>query len=101
MQNLIASLLSFLLVEPIQSGIAETLAAAGAPQAVISELSACAGAAAPTIVERAAGDPLWTISTAFRLWTGWTRPETVLAEAAPGCAAALEAARPFLAEATS
>lgn len=100
MQDLIASLASLLLIEPIQAGITDRLAAAQAPQAVISELTACAGAAAPAIVARAAGEPLWTISTAFRLWTGWTRPETVLAETAPGCGPAVEAARPFLAEET-
>jgi hypothetical protein len=100
MQDLIAGVVSLMLIEPIQAGIADRLAASRAPQAVISELAACAGAAAPAIVARAAGEPWWTVSTAFRLWAGWTRPETVLAETAPDCAAAIAAARPFLAEQT-
>ncbi|WP_157928958.1 hypothetical protein [Pararhizobium haloflavum] len=33
---------------------------------------------------------------ALGVWSGFADPQTVLLEAAPGCAAAIEAARPFI-----
>jgi hypothetical protein len=47
-------------------------------------------------VERAGADPWWAIRTAFGAWIGTIRPEAVLADAAPGCGPAMQAARPFL-----
>ena len=101
MQDLIAALVSFFLIQPVQAQIAEALSAARAPQAVVAQMTACAHSAAPVLLERAAADPWWAVSTATRLWVGLAKPEIVLAEGAPGCAAAIEAARPFLTEQTS
>jgi len=101
MQDLIAALVSFFLIEPLQAEIAEKLAAARAPQAVVAQVTACAETAVPVVVERTSSDPWWAVSSTVRLWAGWARPETVLVEAAPGCAAAVEAARPFLMERVS
>ncbi|API60382.1 hypothetical protein BSL82_14700 [Tardibacter chloracetimidivorans] len=101
MQDFIAALVSFFLIEPLQAEMAERLAAAQAPQAVVAELTACARSGAPTLLERATNDPAWAASNAVRLWAGWVRPDQVLVEAAPGCAAAVEAARPFLTEPSS
>ena len=96
MQDFIAALVSFFLIEPLQAQMADKLAAARAPQAVIAEVAACARTAAPIIVERATANPWWAASNAFGVWTGTARPEALLVEAAPGCAGAVEAARPFL-----
>lgn len=98
MQSLVATLVSFFLLEPLQGEIADKLAAARAPQAVIAEITSCARTAAPVIVERAVGDPWWAASGAFRVWAGTADPEALLLEAAPGCASAARAARPFLGE---
>jgi hypothetical protein len=95
MQDLIATLVSLFLIEPLQAEIGENLGAARAPQAVVAAVTACARTAAPVFVERAASDPWWAASSAVRLWAGWVPPETVLVEAAPGCAAALGPARPL------
>ena len=47
MQDLIAALVSFFLIEPLQAEMADKLAAARAPQAIVAEVTACARDAAP------------------------------------------------------
>ncbi len=101
MQDLIATLVSFFLIEPLQVEIAERLAAARVPQAVVAEVSACARGAVPTLLERAANDPAWAASNAIKLWLGWARPDEVLVAIAPSCAPAVETARSFLGSASS
>ena len=101
MQDLIATLVSFLLIQPLQAEMSERLSAGRAPQAVIAEVAGCARAATPLIVARATSDPWWVASNAFGIWVGTRRPEQVLLEAAPGCTSAVQAARPFLAGAGS
>lgn len=96
MQDLVAALISFFLIEPLQAEMADKLAAARAPQAVLNEVSACARAARPVIVERATNDPWWAVSSVVQVWIGSARPEAILADTAPACRPAIEAARPFL-----
>lgn len=98
MQDIIAALASFFLIEPLQAEVAERLAKAGAPQAIVSEVTVCAKAATPLIIERTASDPWWAGSTAIRLWMGSAEPAAILIEIAPACAPAAGAARPFLTE---
>lgn len=96
--SLIAFLVSTFLVGPLQSELGSRLAQARAPAAIVQQVEACATAAIPALVDRAAADPWWALSSAFGAWVGTTSPEAVLRDAAPGCAPALAAARPFLAE---
>lgn len=96
MQDLIAALISFFLVQPLQAGIADALSAARAPQAVVAEVTACAASSAPAIIERAANDPLWAADRVVRIWIGALSYQAALREAAPPCGRALDAARPFL-----
>nr|AGS49884.1 long-chain-fatty-acid--CoA ligase [uncultured bacterium esnapd21] len=98
MQDFIAALVSFFLIEPLQAEMADKLAAARAPQAIVAEVASCARTATPLILARATSEPWWAASTAFGLWFGTTRPEGLLVEVAPGCAGAVQAARPFLSE---
>jgi hypothetical protein len=95
-QDIIISIVSFFVVEPLQTGLADKLAAAGAPQTVIAQVSQCARAATPALAERVTSDPWWAVATTAQIWSGTTSPETVLGEAAPSCAPALQTARPFL-----
>lgn len=95
-QDIILSLVSFFVVEPLQVELADKLAAARAPQAVIAQVSQCAREATPVLAERVMADPAWGVAETVRVWTGMTSPETVLGAAAPSCASAVEAARPFL-----
>jgi hypothetical protein len=95
--DLIAFLVATFLVGPLQSTLAEQLADARAPVAVVQQVTQCAAEAAPGLVARAGADPWWAIRTALGAWTGATSPEAVLADAAPGCVPAFQAARPYLA----
>lgn len=96
MQDIIASMVSLFLIEPLQAEMADKLAAARAPQALVAELTACVRDAAPVIVDRANSDPWWAVTSGFQVWIGTARPETLLADAAPSCDGAIRAARPFL-----
>ena len=96
MQDFIAAVISFFLVEPLHEHLNEMLAKARVPQAVVNEVISCAQTAAPVIVERAASDPWWAVFNGIRLWAGWVRPDALLVDAAPRCAPAVHAARPFL-----
>jgi hypothetical protein len=95
-QDIIFALVSFFVVDPLQAELADKLAAARAPQAVISQVSQCAREATPVLAERVMSDPAWGVAETVRIWTGMTSPETVLGEAAPSCATAVQAARPFI-----
>ena len=96
MHDIIAALVAFFLTGPLQAEIADRLADGRAPHAVIADMAACGRMAAPLMVQRATSDPWWAASSAFRIWIGTARPEALLLEAAPGCAGAVRAARPFL-----
>jgi hypothetical protein len=96
MQDLIAALVAFFIIEPLQAEIGEKLAAARVPQSVITEVAACAQAAAPVIVKRAINDPLWGITTTLSIWIGSAKPDAMLIDAAPSCAQSVQAARTFL-----
>jgi hypothetical protein len=96
-ESLMAWLVATFLLGPLQSGLAEQLQAARAPAAVMEPVARCATAAAPQVLARAGADPWWAIRTAVGAWTGAISPEAVLADAAPGCAPAFLAARPYLA----
>lgn len=101
MQDVIAALVSLFLIGPLQDSLADRLAAAGAPQVALAEVTSCASNATPAVAGRAWNDPWWAIVTAVKLWSGRARPETVLVDAVPSCAAAVEAALPFLGERAS
>lgn len=96
MADIVAALVSLLLVQPLQAELSERLSAARAPQAVVAEVAACARAAAPTMAQRAWGDPWWAASTVVQVWIGKAKPEAVLREAAPACGPALRSAAPYL-----
>lgn len=95
--DILAFLVATFLLNPLQSGLASQLEAARAPAAVTRQVTECAAAATPRLIERAAADPWWAVTTAVSAWIGTARPEAVLRDAAPACAPALEAARPYLA----
>jgi hypothetical protein len=96
MQDIIAALISFFLIDPLQAQMSERLKEARVPPAFVSEIGSCARTATPVIVDRAWSDPWWAVSTAAGIWMGQTRPEAALAQAAPACAPAIGKARPFL-----
>jgi hypothetical protein len=97
MRDFFLWLLTSLVVDPMQAEWGARLGAAGAPPPVVAGLARCAGEAAPALASRAAGDPGWGVTTVAGVWLGVRDSMAVVAEATPGCAAAVETARPFLA----
>jgi hypothetical protein len=95
-EALLAWFVATFLLAPVQSGLTAALEAGRAPAAVVEQVTRCAADATPRLVDRALGDPWWAFSTAIGASIGTTSPESVLRDAAPGCAAALAAARPFI-----
>ncbi len=94
----LAWLVATFLLGPIQAGMTSRLEAARAPTAVVRQVTDCAAEAAPRLVARATEDPVWAVTTAIGAWIGTTDPVAVLRDAGPACPAAMQAARPFLAE---
>ena len=92
----LAALVSFFLIDPLQAEMSKRLTAAGAPPTVVADVASCARTATPALVDRATGDPWWAATTAVGIWLGSTKPDAVLVDAAPACAPAIDAARPFL-----
>lgn len=95
LQELLASLVSLLIVDPLQAEMSERLAQVRAPQAVISDVRTCAEASLPRLADRAMAEPLWVVTTALNVWTGQTAPEGILGTT-PQCEAALKSARIYL-----
>jgi hypothetical protein len=96
MTSILFALVSFILLQPIERAITDQLARAEAPRAVVEQVVACTRQAAPAALDRVSEDPVWAVSTVLGLWWGDEDAGSVLAEVAPACDAALQAARPFL-----
>lgn len=96
MQELLAALVSFFLVEPLQNELADKLAASQTPSALVARVMDCKAQAAPALVDRAVADPWWAVASAAGIWTGMALPEALLVEVAPGCKPALAAVQPFI-----
>lgn len=93
-------LVSFFITGPFQSDLAERMAAARVPAATASaamaQVQQCATAAVPALAGRAVEDPWWGVTTVAGIALGMTEARTVLATAAPACAAAMAAVEPLL-----
>jgi hypothetical protein len=96
LQELLATLVSALIVDPLQAEMNERLAQIRAPQAVIADVRACTEASVPKLAERAMADPLWVVTTTLDVWTGRSAPEEVLGGTSAQCDAAIKAARVYL-----
>jgi len=95
-RDAVMALMSFFVIQPMQTSLERALTSAGAPPAIVQSVAPCATAAAPQLAERAMNDPVWAVSTAIGVWTGASTPENVLADAAPQCGPVIRAASGFL-----
>lgn len=85
MQDIIAALISFFLIEPVQAHIAEEYTAAGFSVEAANQVATCFSAASPEIIERAGNNPGWAVGHAIGYWTGTSTIEAILRDAAPDC----------------
>lgn len=96
LQELLATIVSVLIVDPLQGEMNERLAQIRAPQAVIADMRSCAEASLPKLADRAMAEPLWVVTTALNVWTGRSAPEDVLGGTSAQCDTAIKAARVYL-----
>jgi len=95
-RELILSLISSFIIQPVEADLKQSLTAAGAPYAVVSSVKACARTAGPALVERASSNWWWATSTGFKVATGMKEPVDVVATYAPDCREAIDAANAYL-----
>ncbi|MGU3494044.1 hypothetical protein ACLBXM_08380 [Xanthobacteraceae bacterium A53D] len=88
MQEIFAALISFFIIQPLESELKESLASAGIAQEQVGQALGCLQAEGPAVVNRAMDNPGWAVSTTVGLWIGTSNPREVLAEAAPRCVTA-------------
>ena len=93
MQDIIAALISFFLIEPVQARVAEHYAETGLSAQAATEAASCFSEVTPAILERAVNSPTWAVSHAFGYWTGISTVGGILSDIAPDCAVAVEKAR--------
>lgn len=96
LRDLFFSLLSTFVIEPYLAEINAQLDGATAPAIVAEQLQSCAEIVGPILAERASGDLWWGTTTVVGVAIGMTDPKTVIAEADPLCATAIETVRPYL-----
>ncbi|EIM25241.1 hypothetical protein [Microvirga lotononidis] len=96
LQEILAAIVSALIVDPLQAEMSERLAQIRAPQTVIADMRTCAEASLPKLADRALADPLWVVKATLDVWTGRTAPEEVLGGTSAQCDAAIKAARIYL-----
>lgn len=88
MQEIIAALISFFLIEPVQAHIAERYVDSGLSAQAAAQAASCFSEATPGILNRVGSDPAWAVSHAVGYWIGTTTVEAIVADAAPQCALA-------------
>lgn len=98
LENLLISLFTTLVVGPIQAELKNTFVLERAPAEIVAQVNACVIEAPRALSARAVSDPVWAISSVVGVWAEVTTPESLLRQAVPGCAPALEAAQPYLAK---
>jgi hypothetical protein len=96
MNELVLSLVSFFLINPLQAELDRYLTEAKVPVELIKQVKDCAITAGPTIANRVTDDPGWAVSSIYHVWVGSAHPEDILVEAAPTCKATVDAVRPYL-----
>lgn len=96
-QDILLSVINLLIVEPLQADMNERLAAAHAPQVVISEVRTCAMSALPILLDKASTDPTWAATTVIGVWLGTAGPGDVLGTTSSSCEAAIKSATTYLA----
>jgi hypothetical protein len=89
-------LLATFVLAPVQAEIDGRLQAAHASRAVAEQVRTCIAGATPDLVRKASGDWVWGATTVIGVATGLSDPLKILADEAPGCRPAIDAARPFL-----
>jgi hypothetical protein len=91
MQEFFIALISFLLIEPVQSAMAERFG--DVSPAMAASVTTCLRDAAPVLVQQSWDDPWQAATHVLGIWSGVTPPEDILAGTTASCAETVEALR--------
>lgn len=90
MQEIIAALISFFLIEPVQAHIAERYVDSGLSRQAAAEAASCFSEATPGILRRVGNEPVWAVQHAVGYWIGTSSIDAIVSDAAPQCAMTAE-----------
>ncbi|MBT9369404.1 hypothetical protein [Rhizobium sp. CSW-27] len=85
--DLAAWLITAFVLTPVQAELRQELEQANASVQMVQQVQQCVASQGPRLIERAAGEPAWAVSTAIRVSVGWTSPVALLDRTDPNCAA--------------
>jgi hypothetical protein len=91
MHEFFAALISFFLIDPLQSAMADRFGNVSREQ--IASVTTCLGEATPVLIQQAFEAPWQTATQVIGIWSGMTLPEEILAKTTPGCAETVGALR--------
>lgn len=91
MQEFFAALLSFFLIEPLQSAMAERFGDISREQ--VASVTTCIREATPVLIQQGWDQPWGTATQVLGIWTGLTQPEDILAGTTQSCTDAVGALR--------
>lgn len=74
-------------LNPVQAEVQTRLEQVNASAAAATQVQQCITTHAPRLIERAANEPSWAVTTAIGVSVGWTSPVTLLDTRDPNCAA--------------
>ncbi|BDA83017.1 hypothetical protein Sa4125_05590 [Aureimonas sp. SA4125] len=84
MQEFFFAVISFFLIEPLQSAMTDRFGNISREQ--FAGVTSCIREATPVLVGQVTNDPWQTATHVFGIWSGTTPPEDILAATTPGCA---------------
>ena len=99
MQEFFVALISFFLIEPLQSAMNERFG--NVSQEQVASVATCVREATPVLIQQAYNDPWQTATQVLGIWSGMTPPEEILVKTTTGCAETISALRASGAEAES
>lgn len=94
-QDLFTWLLATFVIGPVQEEFTSKLQAVQVPAVIMQQAQDCVANGTQVLVERAANDWWWGVTTTIGVATGLTNPLSIVAKASPECAAAMTAIQPF------
>ena len=99
MQEFFVALISLLLIDPLQSAMAERFGNVSHKQ--VASVAHCVREATPVLIQQAYDAPWNTATQVVGVWSGMTPPEEILVKTTTGCAETISALRASGAEAES
>jgi hypothetical protein len=80
-----AWLFALFVIDPIHAEVRERVERANLPVQAVQQSQQCLATHGPRLLEQAGEDPVWAVSTAIGIATGWTSPAQLVEINDPNC----------------